>query len=417
MTSTTRRDEPRTMSALATVRLVAEREVRQRLRSKLFVVTTLVLSVVLAIGAALPAVLGAFDDDAPDEVVATPDEPTVVVVVGELSTAEREALTTTFGPIEERTAADQAEAEAAVTDEDVAFGVVPGERVLEASSSSVLQFGGSLAFQAAEALALAGVLEQTGADPSEVATALTVAPLEVDLIGDEDPAETAARLVAANLGVVFLFAVLIMYASMIINGVIEEKGSRVVELLIEAVPVRQLMAGKILGLGLVGLGQTLLIFGPATIVLLTTSGDVIPAGVGGALAGSIVLWFVLGYAFYSVLAAGLGSLVSRPEEAQAVLTPANTLMVVGYFLAFVAINAPDSAFAVVFGWLPFSAPYVMLVRQAIGSPTWFEVLGSIVVMLVAIVGATLLAARLYRGGILRVGARVKLGDAWRSAER
>jgi ABC-2 type transport system permease protein len=67
----------------------------------------------------------------------------------------------------------------------------------------------------------------------------------------------------------------------------------------------------------------------------------------------------------------------------------------------------------VFGWLPPTAPYVMLVRQTLGSPTTVEVAGSLVLMLVAIVGATLLAARLYRGGILQLGARVRFAEAWR----
>jgi ABC-2 type transport system permease protein len=218
----------------------------------------------------------------------------------------------------------------------------------------------------------------------------------------------------ANLGVVFLFAVLIMYSSMIINGVIEEKGSRVVELLIEAVPARQLMTGKVLGLGIVGLGQTLVIFGPPAVVLSVAARDVVPAGVG-ALAWLVVLWFLLGYAFYAVIAAGFGALVSRPEEAQAVLVPANVLMITGYLVGFVAVNAPDATFARVFGWLPPTAPYVMLVRQVLGTPTTVEVLGSLTLMVLAIVGATLLAARLYRGGILRIGARVRLRDAWRSA--
>jgi ABC-2 type transport system permease protein len=81
----------------------------------------------------------------------------------------------------------------------------------------------------------------------------------------------------------------------------------------------------------------------------------------------------------------------------------------------VAINAPDATFARVFGWLPPTAPYVMLVRQTLGTPSLVEVLGSLVLMLLAIVGATVLAARLYRGGILRLGARVRLRDAWHGA--
>jgi ABC-2 type transport system permease protein len=401
------------VNPLTTVRLVAGREIRQRLRSRMFVWTSIGLGLLLSGLAALPAVFGTFDADPADGPTEGP-VPAVLVVLGELSTTERDAVSTVLGPVETRVvdSADEL-AEAVATQEDVDLGIVPGERVIAPPDGSMLTFGPDPALAVAEALALAGLLETAGVD-GEVAAFLEPTPLAVERVGEQDPAEASARLIVANLGVVFLFAVLIMYSSMIINGVIEEKGSRVVELLIEAVPARQLMTGKVLGLGIVGLGQTLVIFGPPAVVLSVAARDVVPAGVG-ALAWLVVLWFLLGYAFYAVIAAGFGALVSRPEEAQAVLVPANVLMITGYLVGFVAVNAPDATFARVFGWLPPTAPYVMLVRQVLGTPTTVEVLGSLTLMVLAIVGATLLAARLYRGGILRIGARVRLRDAWRSA--
>jgi ABC-2 type transport system permease protein len=400
------------VSPLVTVRLIATREMRQRLRSKMFVWTSIGLGLILSVLAALPGLLGIFDLDRDGDVGPPLDaDPMVLVVVGELSPAEVEAVTTILGPVDARSVATAAAAEEAVAaDEDVDLAVVPGERIIAPSAASILDLGPDPAFAVAEALALAGWLEDAGIR-DQVDSFLAVTPLEVERVGEQDPAEATARLIVANLGVVFLFAVLIMYSSMIINGVIEEKGSRVVELLIEAVPARQLMTGKVLGLGLVGLGQTLVIFGLPAIILTISAREAIPVGVG-ALAWLIVLWFLLGYAFYAVIAAGFGALVSRPEEAQGVLVPANVLMVTGYFIGFVAINAPDAPFARVFGWLPPTAPYVMLVRQSLGTPSLVEVLGSILLMLLAIVGATLLAARLYRGGILRIGARVRFRDAW-----
>jgi ABC-2 type transport system permease protein len=404
------------VSALGTVRLVAAREIRQRLRSKLFVWTSLALGLLLSVLAALPGLLGTFDPDRDrDRAGEVTQEPAVVAVVGELSAVELEALDATLGPTSVRQVRTVAEAEELVAaGEEVALAVVPGERVIAPPGGSILEFGSDAASAVAEVLALAEVVEQAGVGGS-LEPFLTVTPLEVERVGEQDPAEATARLIVANLGVVFLFAVLIMYSSMIINGVIEEKGSRVVELLIEAVPARRLMTGKILGLGIVGLGQTLVIFGLPATVLTVSARDVLPPGVGG-LAGLVALWFVLGYAFYAVIAAGFGALVSRPEEAQGVLVPANVLMVTGYLVGFVAINAPDATFARAFGWFPPTAPYVMLVRQSLGTPTLAELVGSLVLMLLAIVGATLMAARLYRGGILRIGARVRLRDAWRGAD-
>jgi ABC-2 type transport system permease protein len=399
------------MSPTRTVLIIAERELRQRLRSKLFVGSTLALAVVLAVLAAVPALIDVFASDEP-EPEATPTA-FALASVGELDAAETAALEAAFGPLDVRVVDDADDVATLLADDEVPFGVVPGERIIASMPAGVFVIDGAAPGRAAEALGLLAVL---GGDADRVDEVLDVEPLPIERIGEADAIERSGRLLAANIGVVFLFGVLIMYASMIINGVIEEKGSRVVELLVEAVPVRQLMTGKILGLGLIGLGQTLVLFAPAVAVLLLSSPQLAPPGIGGLL-GALVLWFILGYGLYAVMAAGLGSLVSRPEEAQAVLTPANTLMIVGYFIGFAAINAPDALFARIAALVPFTAPYAMLVRQAIGQPAWWEIAASIALMLLTIVGMTLLAARLYEGGILRVGARVRLREAWRSARQ
>ncbi len=400
------------MNAWTTVGLIAAREVRQRLRSKLFVGTSLGLAVVLTALAALPALLGAFSppdgqDDAPGDGERSALR---VGVIGTLTADEVAALEAAFGSIEQVPVADGAAAEEALRDgeEGPAFVVEPGERILVAPGGNLLQVGSAAAVRAAEALALERVFP---GDPERVGEVLARPSLPVEQVGDRDPAEAAARLVVANVGVVFLFAVLIMYSSMIINGVIEEKGSRVVELLVETVPVRWLMTGKLLGLGLVGLAQTLVLFGPPMAVLVVTAGDLIPSEVGG-FALAIAGWFVVGYSLYAVIAAGLGSLVSRPEEAQAVLTPANVLMVAGYLVGFISINAPTSTLAVVASFVPFSAPYAMLVRQALASPAWWEVALAAGLTLATAAALTVVAARIYEGGILRVGARVRLREAW-----
>lgn len=400
------------MSPLRTVRLIAGREIRQRLRSRLFVWSTVVLSLLFTLGALAPALLGAFDRG-PGDREAPGAGPVVVAVVGGLDDTEVAALEAALGPVQLRRVTDGAAAEAALIDEEVELAVIDGQRVLAPPETSIFAFGSQLAARAAEALALAEVLADAGAAETAGAV-LGVEPLPVEVVGEVDPAEQVSRMVTANLGVVFLFAMLMFYASMVVNGIIEEKGSRVVELLVETVPVRQLMAGKVLGLGAIALGQMLVLFAPAVTVLVVATRDVIPPGIG-RLGGLVALWFVLGYAFYTLVSAGLGALVSRPEEAQAVLTPATMLAVTGYFVGFASIQAPDSPLAVVAGWLPPSAPFVMLVRQVLGTPSAVEVGGALVLMVAAIVVAALVAARVYEGGILRVGARVRLRDAWRGA--
>jgi ABC-2 type transport system permease protein len=334
-------------------------------------------------------------------------------VVGTLAAAEVAALEAALGPLTTSPAADAAAAVAVLEDGSADLAVVVGERVLAPPATGMFAIGTGRAFQAAEALALAGVLDTVGASGAAAAV-LGVEPLPVEVVGEDDQVLQAARLIAANLAVVFIFAMVMFYASMIVNGIIEEKGSRVVELLVEAVPTRQLLAGKVLGLGAIALGQMLVLFVPATAVLVLANRDRIPTGIGGMLA-IVGLWFVLGYALYTLVAAGLGALVSRPEEAQAVLTPASLLALAGYVVGFAAIQAPDATFAVVAGWVPFSAPFVMPVRQLVGDPSALEVGGALGLVTVTIVVVAHLAARIYEGGILRVGARVGVRDAWRGS--
>jgi len=402
------------MNAPRTVWLIATREVRQRLRSRLFVGATVILSVLLTTLASLPAVLGVFDPAGPSE---GPDDEEVETlrlgVIGELTGTDRAVVEAAVGAVEVVPLSDVEAARAALEatgPERVTAVVVPGERVLTAPSPSLFDLGPAAAGRIGEALALAELLD---ADPDRVGEVLARPSLPVEQVGEVAPAEAQARLAIAYVGVAFLFAVLIMYASMIINGVIEEKGSRVVELLVATVPVRWLMTGKLLGLGIVGFLQTLTLFTPALLVLVVTAGDRIPAGVGG-LGVAIAGWFVVGYALYAVIAAGLGSLVSRPEEAQAVLTPANVLMIGGYLVGFLAINVPTSAFAVAASFVPFSAPYAMLVRQTLADPAWWEVALSALLTLGTAAALTVVAARIYEGGILRTGARVRLSEAWRA---
>jgi ABC-2 type transport system permease protein len=396
------------VTAPRTVGLIAGREIRQRLRSKLFVWTTVLLALLFTGAAFLPTIVGALDRGGPA------DEPGAlrIAVVGPLAPEQEAALVAAVGAIELEPVTDTPAAAELVDDGDVALAIIDGDRLLAPQPTGVFTAGAGAVDRAAEALALVEVLDAAGAaDAAD--DVIAVQPLPVELIGDQDPVLQAARFVVANVGVVFLFAILMFYASMIVNGIIEEKGSRVVEVLVEAVPVRQLMAGKLLGLGVIALGQMLALFGPPAAVLLIANRDVIPPGLGGLIT-MLFVWFVLGYAFYSLLCAGLGALVSRPEEAQAVLTPATMLALTGYFVGFAAIQAPDATFAVVAGWLPPSAPFVMLVRQAVGTPTAFEVAGSLVLLGLAIVLVARLSARIYEGGILRVGARVRIGEAFRS---
>lgn len=218
----------------------------------------------------------------------------------------------------------------------------------------------------------------------------------------------------AFVGVILLYGQLFGYGVWVASGVIEEKSSRVVEILLSTIHARQLMAGKIVGIGLLGLAQ-LLCIGTFAITLSLAIGAIDVPGTALGAAGLVVGWFVLGFAFYASLFAVAGALVSRMEELQNVIVPINLVILVSFFISVGALQDPDGTVVRIASLLPTSSPLAMPVRIVLGSAAPWEVATAVALL----VGSTLLlvpaAGRLYAGAILRTGGRVKIRDAWRAA--
>jgi ABC-2 type transport system permease protein len=215
----------------------------------------------------------------------------------------------------------------------------------------------------------------------------------------------------AFIAVLLLYGQLVGYGIWVATGVIEEKASRIVEILLATVPSRTLLAGKILGIGTLGLGQLFLI--AAYAIGLATVTGVLEVPVRAAGTAALVLgWF----AFYACLFAVAGSLVSRMEELQNVIVPINLLILASFFVSINAVRDPDEGVGVLASFLPFSSSLAMPVRIALGAaPPWQIALSLLI--LVATIGALIpLAGRLYAGAVLQIGPRVKLRAAWRGAE-
>ncbi|HEX6331546.1 MAG TPA: ABC transporter permease [Actinomycetota bacterium] len=232
-----------------------------------------------------------------------------------------------------------------------------------------------------------------------------------------DPAteEETARADLGRVGVVLLFLMIAFYGGFVLVGVVEEKSSRVVEVLLSRVRPAELLAGKVLGIGLVGLAQFAIVVGAALAALSVSDNTVIPETASGTL-GWVVFWFVLGFAFYSVLYAAAGALVSRQEETQSLVFPMTAVQLVAYVLAFAASESPGSAAAVLGSLFPPTAPMVMIVRIAHGGVPLWQIAAAVAIMGVTVAVLVRLAARIYAGGVLRFGARVPLREAWRGAE-
>lgn len=253
------------------------------------------------------------------------------------------------------------------------------------------------------ALLQAGNLHRSQAPP-----ALTVSTLQPV---DED---ADAKSGLTFFIVLILYGQLLTYGYWVSAGVVEEKASRVVEVVLSTIRPAHLLAGKVIGLGLLGLGNLLLI----AVVGLTAAQATGALDVNGTIlgaAGLALAWFVLGYAFYACAFACAGALVSRQEDLQSTMTPLTVTILASFFVAFAVRNAPDGTLAHITAFIPMTAPLTVPSRIVTGDVPAWEIVASLLVTAGAAAALIPLAARIYSGGILRTGTALKLREAWRAA--
>jgi ABC-2 type transport system permease protein len=267
--------------------------------------------------------------------------------------------------------------------------------------------------EAAVSRGIQGALVEAGVPPDKIAAVLNPNPVSVKTLRAPDPNRQTNATVAL-VGMLLLYGQLFGYGVWVATGVIEEKASRVVELLLSTIRSRQLLAGKILGIGTLGLLQLSIVTGYAIVLASGTGAISFKAHEIGA-AVIVLFWFVLGFAFYAALFAVAGSLVSRMEELQNVIVPLNLAIFASLFISLSAIQDPGSTLARVASIFPFSAVLTMPVRMALGAASLPEIAASLILLVGSTVALVPLAGRLYSGAVLHLGAKVKLRDAWRTA--
>jgi ABC-2 type transport system permease protein len=383
------------------VRLVAEREFRERGGDRSFLIGTLITLVLVMAFAIVPSLIGG-----------GPDTATVGVVgVEARQIADRAARNAPAADarITVRVLPDRAAAERALVSDDLRAVVTAGEILVRNDpDGTAIQL-----LQAAAARVRAEeALRQAGVGDAGARAALDQAPVPVRAT-DPQAAERDSRQGIAFAGVLVLFFSILSIAVMVAFGVVEEKSSRVVEVLLAAVRPRDLLAGKVVGLGLLGLVQLVAIVVPGVIVAQLVGTLDIPLGSSPRILGALVLWFVLGYVIYAALFAAGGALVSRQEDLQSTITPISLLVQVGFGLGVFATSDPGGTLARVATFVPPVAPFVVPIRVAQNEISVAEQVGSILVAAAFGAITILIAARIYERAILRMGVRVR----WREALR
>lgn len=385
--------------------LVARREWNQRARSRAFWISTVVSVLIVVALIVVPEMYGG-----------GPKPVSTVGLAGE-SAPQLPALLRVSGDqmgltVKTRVFADEAAGRAALRSDDVTVLLVDQlELVWKAEPDEQLQAAVASAVRVAEQQQ---AVAEIGLTPEQAQQLLR--PPELRSTSLEPAAEErGARAGLAIIGVVLLFMAIVFYGGFLLVGVVEEKSSRVVEVLLSRLRPPELLGGKILGIGLVGLAQFVAVAASALVALWLSGNTTAPETTPSTI-GWVLFWFVLGYGFYSVLYATAGSLVSRQEEAQSIQFPITAVLLVGYFFALSAAESPDSVGAVIGSLFPPTAPMVMIVRLANGSVPWWQIVLSVTLLVVTMYGMVRLAGRIYGGAVLRIGPRVRLREAWRGGE-
>lgn len=386
--------------------LLAKRDFLQRARSRGFLVMMgLTVVLIIAIGPIASA-------------IAPEDEPIAIGLLGEEPDGIDAALAATaeaYGQeVETRSFDDREAAEAALTDGDVAVVLIDGERLLwqgdpGTTTSAIVQ-------GAVDALDRQQTIAELGLSGEEASRLLTPGSLEDQRLEPEDP-EQGPRIVAGYATIFILYLAILVFGQFVMMGVMEEKSSRVVEVVLSHAKPESVLAGKVLGIGALGLLQVVALAAAGLITAkIADTGDLSIPDIGLGVAVSAVLWFILGFGLYAVLYAGLGSTVTRQEDVQgAAMIPA-LLILPAYFIALISLESPDSTMSVVSSIFPPTAPIVMPMRTAVTDVPWYEVGLSIGLIIVTVLLMIKISARIYRGAALRIGAKVSLREAWRTAE-
>lgn len=250
-------------------------------------------------------------------------------------------------------------------------------------------------------------LRSAGLTESQALGVLAPRPLPVSVL-EPNTRDTDRNRGLIVVGMLALFTVLVVYGQALAQGVTEEKSSRVVELLLTSVSPRRLLAGKVLGIGVLGLAQLVLAGAAALIAGALAGGAGLPSAAPGAVA-LVVVWFVLGYAFYSVAFAAVGALVSRQEDLQTAILPITLLMTAGFYIALILVNTnPNGTLAQIAAFVPPLSPMVVPARMVLGNMNGVELSLAVALDLLATAGLIMLGARVYERAILRTGAPLKL---------
>lgn len=423
---------------LTRIKLIAKREWTTRLAQRSFRIVTLVQVLIILVGACVPTIIGRFSDDKVSE--------THIVVIDEAKASVAENLAPYFTTTGDAVGGDKILIDTSNENPDLARaqvtdGKIAGVLVATRDTSGQLAFRfdtksgdndttAQRIYAAVASLSVQDRLAQSGVSSQQFSQATTPPSFQLrgtDTASSESNAASGARYAVGFAFTILMFMAIMLYGQWIAQGVVEEKSSRIMEIMINAATPRDLLAGKVIGIALAGFTQLvpMLLVGGIAFAAQPRLADAL--GVENSTIASIdfgsisvtaisafFVFFIIGFTLFASLFASIGSLVSRQEEVSQAVSPLTTVMMVGYLGAIFTVSAPDSTVARVLSMFPLTAPFTMVMRIVVGHPAAWEVAVSIGLLIVAAIAGILFAARVYRVGVLMYGQKPSWKAVFRS---
>ena len=419
--------------------LIIQREYIERIRTKAFIIMTMLMPVFMASTILVPVFLGDMKSGSTRH---------IVLVANDAAMAEAVKQELMPRPVKSEEPPPQKKAGASANSEQPRYDIDIDTTVTDAerdnlrrqisdgkidgfiwlsdsdlaarkvvySAKDVTNFGEGIEMRnAVHSAIVKKQLAQKGMSGAEVESVLK--PIDFDSIriekGKEGASGVAVFLVSFTM-VMLLYINVLVYGFAVMRSIIEEKSSRILEVLLSSVTAKQLLAGKIIGVGAVGLTQALIwlaIAGAFSIAGMTASRSMM-SNVHIPMAGIVAfaVFFILGYFLYSTMYAALGAMVNSDQEAQQVQWPAMLPIVFSIILSTPVLQHPNSQLAVWTSLIPFFTPILMFVRIMAETPPLWQILLSVVLMLITTWGLLGLSSRIYRVGILMYGKRPTLPE-------
>ena len=382
--------------------LVAGREIRERVRGRMLRVVTIILFAVVAAAVVIPTIHKG-----------TVTRENVAVVSGSPALdTELQKLATAVGlPVDLVHEADLGAARASLSTAAVAVVVDGGTRILVQNpiAGTDTSVGARFVRAVATSLGAQQAYARAGLTPEQAVAVVESRPLPIGSVNPGKKARTTAE-ATALLGVILTFVVLTQYLTWTLMGVMEEKASRVVEVLLATMRPGQLLAGKLAGIGVVALLQAVALVAFA-LVLAQVVGSSLVHGAAPLVVVATLVWLVLGYAFYSWVYAAAGSLAERQDQVQSLALPLSAPLIFGYIVSLIGVSSGHPSLLLeVLAYLPPTAPFAMPTLVGFGEVALWQFLASVTVSLASTVAVAMVAARVYRTAVLRTGGRVRLRE-------